>query len=64
MLIIFMNQEKELSNCLIIFAKNMTKNIYKSKQGTGLKILTLRQMLQRVPIVVPQIKADNNSESL
>ena len=42
----------------------MSKNIYKSKQGTVLKILTPKKMLQRLPMVLAQIKADNNSESL
>ena len=37
---------------------------YKAKQGTGLKILTLKQMLQRLPIALAQIKAGNNSKSL
>ena len=46
------------------YAKSMSKNIYYSKQGTGLKILTPKQMLQRLPIALPQIKAGNNSESL
>ena len=46
------------------YAKNMSRNIYKSKQGTGLKILTFKQMLQRLPIALAQIKAGNNSESL
>ena len=35
-----------------------------AKQGTGLKILTPKQMLQRLPIVLAQIKASNNSEGL
>ena len=34
------------------------------KQGTGLKILTPKQMLHRLPITLAQIKAGNNSESL
>ena len=34
------------------------------KQGTGLKILTPKQMPQRLPIALAQIKAGNNSESL
>ena len=34
------------------------------KQGTGLKTLTPKQMLQRLLIALAQIKADNNSESL
>ena len=46
------------------YAKNMSRNIYDSKQGTGLKILTPKQMLQRLPIALAQIKADNNSKSL
>ena len=46
------------------YAKNMSRNIYQSKQGTGLKILTPKQMLQRFPIALAQIKAGNNSESL
>ena len=33
-------------------------------QGTGLKILTPIQKIQRLPIALAQIKADNNSESL
>ena len=34
------------------------------KKGTGLKILTPKQILQRLPIALAQIKAGNNSESL
>ena len=33
-------------------------------KGTGLKILTPKQMLQRQPIALAQVKAGNNSESL
>ena len=46
------------------YAKYMSRNIYESKQGTGLKVLTPNQMLQRLPIALAQIKAGNNSESL
>ena len=47
------------------YARNMSKNIYDSKQeGTGLKILTPKQMLQGLPISLAQIKAGNNSQSL
>ena len=42
----------------------MSKNIYQSKQGTELKILTPKQMLKRLPIVLAQISAGNNSGSL
>ena len=33
-------------------------------KGTGLKILAPKQMLQRLPIALAQVKAGNNSESL
>ena len=33
-------------------------------RGKGLKKLTLKQMLQRLPIALAQVKAGNNSESL
>ena len=38
--------------------------MYKTKQGTGLKILTLKQMLQRLLIALAQVKTSNNSRSL
>ena len=43
------------------YARNMSRNIYDS---TWLKILTIKQMLQRLPIALAQIKAGNNSQSL
>ena len=46
------------------YTKNMSKNINESKQGAGLKILTPKQMFQRLPIALAQIKAGNNSERL
>ena len=47
------------------YARKMSRNIYDSKQeGSGLKILTRKQMLQRLPIALAQIKAGNNSKSL
>ena len=39
--------------------------LFTSKEtGTGLKILTPKQMLQRLQIALAQVKAGNNSESL
>ena len=35
-----------------------------AKKGTELKVLTPKQMLQGLPIALPQIKAGNNSQSL
>ena len=40
-------------------AKNKSKN-----EGKGLKILTPKQLLQRLPIALAQVKAGNNSETL
>ena len=40
-------------------AKNKAKN-----EGKGLKILTPKQLLQRLPITLAQTKAGNNSENL
>ena len=40
-------------------ARNKAKN-----EGKGFKILTPKQMLQRLPIALAQGKAGNNSESL
>ena len=35
-----------------------------AKTRTGIKIITPKQMLQRLPIALTQIKAGNNSQSL
>ena len=42
----------------------MSEAKYRATKGTGLKILTPKQMLQRLPIALAQVKAGNNSESL
>ena len=36
----------------------------KQQEGTGLKILSHKQMLQKLLVALEQIKAGNNSESL
>ena len=36
----------------------------KATKGAGLKILTPKQMLQRLPIALAKVKACNNSENL
>ena len=40
------------------------KRAAEEQDGTGFKILTPKQMLQRLPIALAQVKAGNNSESL
>ena len=42
----------------------MSEAIYKTKQGTGFKILTPKQMLQQLPTVFAQVMAGNNLENL
>ena len=42
-------------------AKNKTKN---KASGKGLKIINPKQLLQRLPIALAQVKVGNNSESL
>ena len=37
---------------------------HKSKYGEGLKILTPKQMIERLPIALAQVKAGNFSETL
>ena len=59
------NTKQEVVKMFNDYAKNMSRNIYESKQkGTELKILIPNQMLKRLPIAFAQIKAGNNSESL
>ena len=72
-----MKNKKTLTNTNIIFkARNnaikfiedygsMILEVKKlSKQGTGVKISTPKQMLQKLPVALAQIKASNNSETL
>ena len=57
---------------VINFSRDITEMLsdadYKAKQnetkGKGLKILAPKQMLQRLPIALAQVKAGNNSENL
>ena len=47
----------------MLFDANYIAKQNKTK-GTGLKILTPKQMLQRLPISLAQVKVSNKSESL
>ena len=59
------NSREEVIKMFNDYARNISINIYDSKQeGTGFKILTPKQMLQRLSIALAQIKAGNNSQSL
>ena len=46
------------------YSSMMSDAKYRATEGTGLKILTPKQMLQRLLISLGQVKAGNNSESL
>ena len=55
------NSRQEVVKIFNDYARNMSRNIYDPKQeGTGLKILAPKQMLQILPISLAQIKAGNN----
>ena len=46
------------------YSSMMSEAKHRATKGTGLKVLTPKQMLQSLPIALPQVKAGNNSESL
>ena len=46
------------------YARIRSEAMYKTKQGTEIKILTPKKMLQRLPITLAQVKEGNTSESL
>ena len=58
-------QEKEIENRNeIIDLLEKILEFDRQQQGRGVKILTLNQMLSRLPISLAQFKARNNSEKL
>ena len=46
------------------YSRILSEAKYKTKYGQSLKILTPKQMLQRLPIALAQVKADNTSQNL
>ena len=63
----FYNSREEVINFLRDYIEMLCDANCDSKQnetkGTGLKILTPKQMLQRLPIALAQVKAGHKSES-
>ena len=47
-----------------IYSGIVSEAIYKTKHGKGLHILTSKQMLQRLPIALAQVKAGNTSNKI
>ena len=64
----FYLSREEVINFFRDYVEMLSDANYNAKQnetkGKGLKILTPKQMLQRLPIALAQVKAGNNSESL
>ena len=64
----FYHSREEVINFFRDYIEMLSDANYNAKQnetkGKGLKILTPKQMLQRLPIALAQVKAGNNSESL
>ena len=64
----FYNSREEVINFFRDYIEMLSDANYDAKQnetkGKGLKILTPKQILQRLPIALAQVKAGNNSESL
>ena len=64
----FYISRQEVFNFFKDFTQMLSDANYKAKQnetkGTGLKILTPKQMLQRLHIALAQVKAGNNSQNL
>ena len=59
------------SACVLYESRELILNGFQSRmlpkketQGKGLKILTPKQMIQRLPIALAQVKAGNTSENL
>ena len=51
-------------NHLYGWAINISEANYQTKHGEGCKILTPKQMLQRLPIALAEVKAGYTSENL
>ena len=64
----FYNFREEVINICRDYVEMLSDANYNAKQtetkGKGLKILTPKQMIQRFPIDLAQVKAGNNSENL
>ena len=64
----FYNSREEVISFFRNYIEMLSDANYDAKQnetkGKGLKILTPKQMFQRLPIALAQVKAGNNSESL
>ena len=60
----FGKSREEVTKFYNDYFKVVDKDAYASKYKKCLRILTPKQMLQRLPIALPQVKAGNKSENL
>ena len=64
----FYNSREEVIDFFRDYIEILSDANYDAKQnetkGKGLKILTPKEMLERLPIALAQVKSGNNSESL
>ena len=64
----FYNSREEVIKFFTDYVEKLSNANYNAKQnetiGKGLTILTPKQMLQRLPIALAQVKTGNNSENL
>ena len=58
----FYKSREKIIKLYDVYDKMRSEARYKSKQGKRLKILTPKQMLQRLPIALAKVKEGNNSE--
>ena len=63
----FYKSKEEVINCFRDYIEMLSYANYDARknktEGKGLKILTPKQVLQRLPIALAHVKAGNNSES-
>ena len=60
----FTRQQNEAIKFYDDYSSMVSEAKTKATKGIGLKILTPKQMLQRLPIALAQVEAGNNSGSL
>ena len=61
---IFFVLREKINNCFRDYSLLLSEAKYKAKYGRDLKIITPKQMLQRLPIALAQVKAGNTSKNL
>ena len=65
---VIQNVQNDLRETIIYFSRDysflMSEAKYEAKYGKGLKILTSKQTLQRLPIALAQLKDGSSSENL